>query len=80
MPPVVISYDPKVEGMAGELGLRAVPVGGADFQAEALENQMRELWQNQQEVTEQLAVRTACARDAARRNIELCLEMRGETR
>ncbi len=68
--PVAISYDPKIDAMMHEFGLpAATSVSGLD--AEALEQAIRQAFQNRETIARAMGERAAALRAAALRNIEL---------
>jgi polysaccharide pyruvyl transferase WcaK-like protein len=70
LPPVAISYDSKVKGMMGELGL-SVAASAKDFQPSAFAATAAACWQRRETVCSNLDA----LRAAARRNITLCLQL-----
>jgi polysaccharide pyruvyl transferase CsaB len=76
VPPVAVSYDPKVDGMMGELGF-PVAASCATFSAEALTAAIGATSQSRAAVAAGLAERVPQLAAAARRNIELCIELMG---
>jgi polysaccharide pyruvyl transferase CsaB len=79
VPPVAISYDPKVDGMMGELGL-PVAASCATFSAAALTAAIAEAWRSRPAIAARLAARAPQLAAAARRNIDLCVELTGRER
>lgn len=74
VPLVGISYDPKVEGMMGELGLSPATSAEA-FDGDALARAVRETWERREERAEALRTRVEGRRKAARRNVELAVAL-----
>jgi polysaccharide pyruvyl transferase CsaB len=72
VPLVGISYDPKVEGLTGELGLSAATSAEA-FDGEALTRAVREAWERREEMAEELRARREGLRAAARRNVAVAV-------
>jgi polysaccharide pyruvyl transferase CsaB len=74
VPPVAVSYDPKVDGMMSELGF-PVATSCATFSAGALTAAIAETWRSRAAIAVGLAERAPQLAAAARRNIELCVEL-----
>jgi len=69
---VAISYDPKVAGLLGDLGV-AVAASTDSLEPEALGQAIVAAWRRRHEVAEPLAARAEDLRVAALRNVELAL-------
>jgi len=74
LPPVAISYDPKVDGLMEQLGLEPA-TDLARFDADRLARVIRESWHARAEISESLAARVPHLRSLALRNIELALSL-----
>jgi polysaccharide pyruvyl transferase CsaB len=70
LPPVAVSYDPKVQHLSQELGL-ARPASIEAFDAPAFARAISDVWQTRAEVVQRLGQRLPGLRTAALRNIEL---------
>jgi len=69
-PLVGISYDPKVDGLMGELGL-PLAATAREFSAEQVRAAVEETWRTREQVTAHLAARVERVRAQARANIDL---------
>jgi polysaccharide pyruvyl transferase WcaK-like protein len=78
VPLVGVSYDPKVDGLLGELGLAAA-TSTVDFDAAALEQQLSQVWQERETMARSLDTRVVELHAGAQRNIDLCLRVLGAT-
>jgi len=76
VPPVAISYDPKVDALMEQLGLRSC-TSTADFDPKALSRAIHEAWRARGEFSVLLPPRAEKLRQAARRNIQLTLDLLG---
>ncbi len=70
VPPVAISYDPKVDGLMGQLGLQSA-TSIARLDEDALGHVISQTWESRSRLSAQLTPRVEKLRDAAGRNIEL---------
>jgi len=76
IPPVAVSYDPKIDGLMAELGLRAA-ASSREFDEEALARGISDTWRRRDEVTASVRARLAGLRQAAALNIELVVPLLG---
>jgi len=67
---VAISYDPKVDGLMGQLGLRSA-TSVARLDEDALGRAICRTWESRSRLSAQLTPRVEKLREAAGRNIEL---------
>jgi len=74
LPLVAVSYDPKVDGLMGELELSAA-TSAAEFSAEALEEAVRVAWQAREDPSRRITAQAERLRAAALRNVTLALEL-----
>ncbi len=74
VPPVAISYDPKVDGLMEQLGLAAA-TSVDRFDAARLGRAITEAWGQRERVSGMLAARAPELRSLALRNIELALSL-----
>ena len=79
VPPVAISYDPKVEALMGELGLSAAGSAGA-LDEEALGRAIHSTWDSREEIGRRVAEAGERLRSSARRNVEIVLSLLPESR
>jgi len=79
LPLVGITYDPKVDGLLAELGLRAATSAQA-FDAEKLAHAVGETWEQRDAFAERLRAPLAALQAAAWRNLDLCLGVGEEAR
>lgn len=79
VPPVAISYDPKVEALMGELGLSAATSVGA-LDEEALGQALHSTWDSREEIGRRLADSSERLRASAQRNVEIVLSLLPESR
>jgi polysaccharide pyruvyl transferase CsaB len=79
VPLVGITYDPKVDGLLAELGLRAATSAQA-FDAEKLAHAVGETWEQRDGFAERLRAPLAALQTAAWRNLDLCLGVGEEAR
>jgi len=79
VPPVAISYDPKVDALMGELGLSAASSVGA-LDEEALSRAIHSTWDSREEIGRRVAEDGERLRASARRNIEIVLSLLPERR
>lgn len=70
VPPVAVSYDPKVNALMGQLGLDTA-TSTQRFEPDALAEAVRTCWQARAEVSYHLRARLPKLRAAAARNVEL---------
>jgi polysaccharide pyruvyl transferase WcaK-like protein len=73
-PLVAISYDPKVVGLMGELGL-PIAASTDKLDSQALANAIIHAWQAREEISGALPARVDPLIAAARQNIELALSL-----
>ena len=74
IPPIAVSYDPKIDGLMAELGLSAATSAG-DFGEEALLHGISDTWRRREEVAGSMQARLAQLREAAALNVELVLPL-----
>ena len=74
VPPVAISYDPKVDALVEQLGLPP-STSTAEFHPQALSEVIHDAWQARTEVSRRLRGRAEALRQAAWRNIELARQL-----
>ncbi len=74
VPMVGISYDPKVDGLMGELDLSPA-TSAAEFRSEALEEAVRVAWEAREDLSRRLTAQAARLRAAALRNVTLALQL-----
>lgn len=74
IPPVAVSYDPKIDGLMAELGLRAA-TSSRGFEEEALIHGISDTWRRREEVAGSVQARLARLREAAALNLELVLPL-----
>ena len=74
IPPIAISYDPKVDGVMQQLGLRPAATLG-QFSPDQLVRAIAETWSGRGNVSEMLAARAPRLRSLALRNVELALSL-----
>jgi polysaccharide pyruvyl transferase CsaB len=73
-PLVAISYDPKVDGLMGELHLLPA-TSSAAFDAAALTQAVRTAWEGREELARRMRTHVARLRTEAQRNITLALQL-----
>ena len=74
IPPVAVSYDPKIDGLMAELGL-SVATSSGGFVEDALIQGVLDTWRRREEVAGSVQVRLAQLRAAAALNVELILPL-----
>jgi len=78
-PLVAISYDPKVAGLMGELGL-PIAASTDSLNSQALSDAITRAWQDRGQISAALSARVEPLAAAARQNIELALSLLSERR
>jgi len=74
VPPVGISYDPKVDGLMEQLGLEAA-ASSKRLDSGALRNAIRKTWEGREAVRAALAARAGELRAAALRNVDAAMRL-----
>jgi polysaccharide pyruvyl transferase WcaK-like protein len=76
---VAISYDPKVVGLMGELGL-PIAASTDNLNSQALAGAIVQAWHAREQISGALSARVEPLAAAARQNIELALSLLSERR